>query len=99
GATGTTANIVTRPTLKIASDGTLYAAFHSAAYQALILASYPSGASEWTQEFIDRADSGGSFLSTAGQYGVMMLNDSGYPMAFYRGNQNWLKYFSREPTN
>lgn len=97
GATGITTSIVTKPTLKLGDDGTLYSAFHSSAYQALILATLPTGGTEWTQEFIDRSDVGGSFLSTSGQYGVLMLNDSGYPMAFYRSKENWLKYFSREP--
>jgi trimeric autotransporter adhesin len=97
GASGTTSTIVTRPSLQRSSDGTLFAAFHSASYQALVLATLTSGASAWDTEFLDQVISGSSFISTAGQYGQLLLNDSGYPLAFYRSNENWLKYFSREP--
>jgi len=31
-----------------------------------------------------------------GQYASTVTNDSGGPMIFYRSNENWLKYFSRE---
>jgi len=97
GASGTTSTIVTRPTLQRKSDGTLYSAFYSAAYQALVLASLTPGASAWQAEYLDQVSSGSSFISAAGQYGQLLLNDSGYPLAFYRSNENWLKYFSREP--
>jgi hypothetical protein len=95
--TGTTSNIVTIPSFKINALGTRYIAFYSANFQALALANKSPTAGAWTVEYIDQPGAaGGSYQSAAGQYASLLINTSGYPMAFYRSRENYLKYFSRE---
>ena len=95
-AVGTTSTITTKPSLEVNSSGVLYAAFYSASYRGLALATLTSGSNSWSVEYLDLAPSGSSFTSLAGQYASLTLNEWGYPVIFYRSWQNWLKYFSRE---
>ncbi|MEQ1876237.1 MAG: esterase [Bdellovibrionia bacterium] len=97
GSTGTLASVVTKPSAEITSTGKIYVSFYSASAQALVLASRATTDTAWTSEFIDASSSGASYISTAGMYGDLVLNGGELPSLFYRSNENWLKYFSREP--
>jgi trimeric autotransporter adhesin len=95
-AVGTTSTVTTKPSVQVSSAGVAYASFYSGSYRALALATLAAGASDWSIEYLDAAPNGTSFVSLAGQYASLTLNDSGYPTIFYRSWQNWLNYFSRE---
>jgi len=98
-AVGSTSQISTKPAIEVdAASGTIYIAHYSASFQALALIKKETTDAGWTNvEYIDGPISGNSYVSLAGQYSSMLLNDSGRPMLFYRSNENWIKYFSREP--
>lgn len=96
GSTGTLASVVTKPSAKITSTGKIYVSFYSSSAQALVLSNRGSTDTAWSSEFIDAATSGASYISTAGMYGDLLLNAAELPSLFYRSNENWLKYFSRE---
>ncbi len=95
-AVGTTAMISTRPSLKLDSNGKLYVAYYSQSEQSLGLASKEPSASSWSFEYMDTYSAGSTFVSPVGQHAQLLINDSNLPMLFYRSQENWLKYFSRE---
>jgi hypothetical protein len=96
-AVGTTASVTTKPSIQINSSGKIFISYYSAVYQGMGLASRSSGDSSFAKEYIDTIPSSGvQFISPAGQYGSMLLNDAGYPTIFYRSMENFIKYFSRE---
>jgi len=92
---GTTSTIVTKPSIQ-RNGSTLYASFYTGIDKGLVLAQLNDGATSWTTESLDAGNGGGAYTSLAGQYASLVINDSGYPMVFYRSRENWLKYFSRE---
>lgn len=93
----TTSPIVATPNIKITSAGTRYVTFYSVNFGAIGLFTKLSTGTSWTSEYLDAYTAGGGLTSVAGQYASLVLNSSEYPLAFYRSNENWLKYFSREP--
>lgn len=96
GAAGAGAAVVTtRPEIQVTPTGTVYASWYSASDRALLLATKASGGS-WSSESIETQDTDWNFPSSAGAYGVLLLNSSNLPMIFYRSLENWLKFFSRE---
>ncbi len=96
GSAGSGSAVITsRPEIQVTSAGTAYASWYSASDRALLLATKTSTGS-WTSESIETQDPDWNFPSSAGAYGVLLLNDSNLPMMFYRSLENWLKYFSRE---
>lgn len=97
GGVGSLSTIVTKPSIAVGPSGDVFVAYYNASFQALALATKLTTATKWATEYIDQAETGSSFISAAGQYGSIALNSSGYPIVFYRSNENWLKYFSREP--
>ncbi len=90
---GSTTAISTKPALRL-SGATVYASYYSASSQRLRLATLLSG-STWSFESLDTAPNS-TFVSQVGQYADMVINSFGYPTLFYRSNENWLRYFSRE---
>jgi hypothetical protein len=96
GVTGTTSLEVTRPSLLVFPDGREFVSYHSASLGALVLASRPNPSAAWTFETLDAAPAGSSFTALAGQYSVLLPNDSNGPLAIYRSYENWIRYFSRE---
>ncbi len=86
----------TAPSLAISSSGTKYVSFHNFTSKALRLGTMSSSASTFTLESIDYPPSGSNYTTPVGQYAATLINDSAGPMVFYRSNENWLKYFSRE---
>jgi len=96
GPVGIVSTITTQPSIQITSSGSTYVSFYSATYQALALANKPASSSSWTTEYIDQLNNGASYISAVGQYGTLLLNEDELPLLFFRSNENWLKYFSRE---
>ncbi|MCC7443051.1 MAG: hypothetical protein IT285_15565, partial [Bdellovibrionales bacterium] len=95
-ATGTATAIITKPSIRVTSDGTVYVAHYSGAFQALAIQSRAPTETAWTASYVDPNDDGGSFTSLAGSYPVLLLNDSENPLVFYRSMENFLKYYSLE---
>lgn len=95
-AAGTTTAIITTPSIQVTSSGRIYIAHYSASYQGLALQTKLVGGSTWADEYIDMNDGGGSFISAAGQYPVLLLNSAEAPLVFYRSMENFIRYFSRE---
>ena len=94
---GTAATGVTIPSLQLTTAGIRYVSYYSATLQALALSTKAVGGSSWSHEYIDEGAGGGSYTSMAGQYAKLLLNSNEAPLMFYRGRENWLRYFSREP--
>lgn len=84
------------PSLQINSSGTKYVAFHNFTSKALRMGTMASSASSFTLESLVTVPSGVTYTSPLGQYPQMLLNDSSAPLVFYRSNENWLRYYSRE---
>lgn len=93
---GTTALIATRPSLKLDASGNLYVSFYSQSEQAVGLAGRGATSTTWSFEYIDQYSAGSTFVSSVGQHAQLLINESGFPMLFYRSQENWLRYFSRE---
>lgn len=93
-------NANNRPGIQINSSGTIYATFQNINSDSLILAtktSLTADYSNFTLETIDVAPTGSSSTTPIlGQMTSLLLNDSSKPLIFYRGYENWIRYFSRE---
>jgi hypothetical protein len=89
----------TRPDIQVSPGGKVYVSWYSAADRELLLAQKTSSGGSWSVESIEKQDPDWNFPSSAGAYGVLLLNNSNLPMLFYRSLENWLKYFSREVVN
>jgi hypothetical protein len=93
---GTVSSFSSSTSVKVDTSGKRFVAYYSAADQGLILATKAVTDSAWTFDQIESPPTGAGYISTAGQYGVLLLNASGGPMLFYRSLENWIRYFSRE---
>lgn len=87
-----------RPAIAV-SDSQIYVAYYSPADFGLYLKSKSKSSTSSFQylpaEAIETPNSGNLYVSTAGQYARMLINEDQLPMIFYRSNENWLKYFSK----
>jgi hypothetical protein len=97
GITGAAASYLVKPSMQVDPSGNIWVAFYSASFQGLTIAEQLAGTTTWTLSYVDPNNDGSSFISGAGQYGVLLLNDINEPMVFYRSFENWLKYYSLEP--
>lgn len=92
-------SIASKPGIIVNSAGEVIVSFHGGADMGILI-SKRSVTGEWDSnpEVIEATPTNvGS--SYTGHHGVLLLNSSGtYPMLFYRGFENWIKYFSREKT-
>lgn len=95
---GPVTSIASKPGIRVDSTGKIWVSFHSSADMGLFVASKASGTSggwDVAPEVVERTPNNvGS--SATGQHGVLLLNSSKKPMMFYRGFENWIRYFSRE---
>lgn len=87
-----------RPAVAV-SNSQVYVAYYSPADFGLYLKSKSRSSTSSFQylpaESIETPNSGNLYISAAGQFAKMLINEEQLPMIFYRSNENWLKYFSR----
>lgn len=79
--------------------GKITVSFHSAGDMGIYIASKSAGTSGgWsaTDEAIETSPLNVGSTYT-GHHGVLLLNSGSQPMLFFRGFENSIKYFSREP--
>lgn len=90
-------SIASKPGIIVNSAGETIVSFHGGADMGIMI-SKRSVAGEWdTNPEVIEATPTNVGSSYTGHHGVLLLNSSGtYPMLFYRGYENWIKYFSRE---
>ncbi|MFZ3231687.1 MAG: hypothetical protein WA160_15875 [Pseudobdellovibrio sp.] len=92
---GSVTSLASRPGIRADSTGKIWISFHGSADYGVFLASKTSGVWTLVPETVEASPVNASSTFT-GQYGVLLMNSSNYPMLFYRGFENWIKYFSRE---
>ncbi|MBL7670732.1 MAG: hypothetical protein JNM39_09605 [Bdellovibrionaceae bacterium] len=96
---GTVTSIASRPGIVVDSTGKITVSFHSAGDMGIFIASKSAGTSGgWsaTDEAIETSPLNVGSTYT-GHHGVLLLNSGSQPMLFFRGFENWIKYYSREP--
>lgn len=93
---GTVTVDTAKPSIRVTSSGKVYVSFHSALSQGLVIKNKTPSATLWTTETVDADSSSAGFISGAGQYHSLLLNDDERPMVFYRSMENWLRYYSQE---
>lgn len=93
---GTPLAIASASGIFITTEGKIWISFHSTADNGLFIAS-KSAAGVWSTQATTIEASPANLSSTyTGQYGVMLANDKGLPMLFYRSYENWIKFFSKQ---
>lgn len=94
-AIGTTSLIGTIPSIEVTSTNKVYISFYSQAYQSISLAIKDPLTNTWAIERLEMPSSG-AYTGVAGLFSALLLNGSELPTLFYRSNENWIKYLSRE---